>query len=105
MGNKMNQNYKKEVTITIRCSVKSKEQLKEKADRNGMTLSRYLLNTGIAGLESKQNRKQKKVKALVKLTQPVNDYYDYLQSGELDGKVLKEKFDNVMKGMEGLWEN
>ena len=105
MGNKMNQNYKKEVTITIRCSVKSKEQLKKKADKNGMTLSCYLLNTGIAGLESKQNRKQKKVKALVKLTQPVNDYYDYLQSGELDGGVLKEKFDNVMKGMEGLWGN
>ena len=75
------------------------------ADKNGMILSRYLLNAGIAGLESKQNRKQIKVKALVKLTQPVNDYYDYLQSGGLDGKVLKEKFDNVMKGMEGLWEN
>ena len=27
------------------------------ADKNGMILSRYLLNAGIAGLESKQNRK------------------------------------------------
>ena len=105
MGNKKTEIYKKETTITVRCPIKLKGQLKEKANKNGKTLSRYLLDTGIAGLESKQSKRQKKVKALVKLTQPVNDFYVYLESGELDREALNEKFDNVMKGMEGLWGN
>ena len=102
MRNRVTERDKKETTITLRCTMKLKEQLQENANKNGKTLSCYLLDTGIAGLESKQSKRQNKVKGLVKLTQPVNDLYAYL---ELDREVLNEKFDNVMKGIEGLWGN
>lgn len=102
MGEKL-ESCRKETTITVRCTEKVKKQLKEKADKNGKSLSSYLLDAGIAGMESRKEGKKKKIKALVELTGSVNECYDYLQSENLEDGVLKEKLDSVVKGVDRLW--
>lgn len=103
MGKKM-ERCKKKTTITIRCSEESKKCLMEKAEKSGKSLSCYLLDTGIAGVESKQSGKKRMVKALVELTEPVNAFYDYLQLGNLEKGDLKEKLDSIVEGVGRLWE-
>ncbi len=102
MGEKL-ESCRKETTITVRCTEKVKKQLKEKADKTGKSLSSYLLDAGIAGMESRKEGKKKKIKALVELTEPVNECYDYLQSENLEREVLKEKLDSIVKGVDRLW--
>lgn len=83
---------KKVDTITIRCSEELKKYLKEEAKKRDKTVSAYLLDSGIAGLESGQGRKKKIVKVLAELTEPVNACYDYLQSENLEREEMKEHY-------------
>lgn len=95
---------KKKTTITIRCSEESKKRLMGKAKKSGKSLSGYLLDTGVAGLESRQGRKKRVVEALVELTESVNAFYDCLQFGNLEKGDLKEKLDSIVEGVGRLWE-
>ena len=103
MGKKM-EHCKKKTTITIRCSEESKKRLMGKAKKSGKSLSSYLLDTGVAGLESRQGRRKRMVKALVELTEPVNAVYDSLQAGNPGNGDLKGKLDKIVEGVGRLWE-
>ena len=93
----------KDETITIRVSAEEKRRIKEKARKENKSISGYVADAAMAGLERKSSRDKKWIVIMVKNQEILNDIYRMAYENELDGEVY-EKLEEMMKGENELWQ-
>lgn len=94
---------RKDETITVRCTKSEREKLERAAQKKGKTLSRNLLDCGIAGLERKRDKDRKRAEMLVIRQQQLNEEYRKLLDNVEDEKML-EMLKPLMEREQKLWE-
>ena len=96
---------RKDTTITIRCSSEEKEKIARKAEKEGQSISNYMLDTAMAGLERRKNQKKKIVRYMVESQQVKNEMYQYLQSEqECDKQKVLVFLNKIAEKENKLWE-
>lgn len=101
----MRSSLKKDKVITLRCSDKEREQLESKAKNLGKSVSSYVLDCSIAGLERKKDKDKKRIKQMIQITEICNQIYKRLKDSDADiPEDIKCMIDLLMKGAEQLWQ-
>lgn len=103
--NTINPSKRRNETINIRCTPHEKLVIKQKAARQGKTISTYAINAVLAGRETHREKDKRMAKDLVELTQSLDDCYRYLNCENIDIETLKTMLAMVMEGAGKLWEN
>lgn len=93
----------KNETISIRVSVEEKRRIKEKARKENKSISGYVADAAIAGLERKNSRDKKRVVQMVKNQEILNDVFRLARQMEVKGEFY-EKLEELMKGENELWQ-
>lgn len=107
MNNKYENHKKtqKDIIISIRCSEEEKNRISNKAIKKGESVSRYMLDCAIAGLERKSPKEKKRVTRSVKQQQEFNDICDEIKN-RTEPFTPEEVMDIIKKierGARDLW--
>lgn len=96
---------RKDKTITIRCSEKERDMLERKAKQQEKSLSEYMLDSGMAGVERRRTRDRKRVQQMIENQEALNDLFLILEDIPEDQvpDVIRKKIEDTMEGEERLW--
>ena len=70
----------KDSIISIRCTEEEKNKISNKAIKKGKSVSKYIVDCAIAGLERKSSKEKKRVTSSVKQQQEFNDICDEIKN-------------------------
>lgn len=95
----------KDVTMTIRMTTKEKNQIKKKAETEGKTISTYVTESAMAGLEKNSSKAKRCVAQMVKNQESFNEIFRKMKEMEIsDTNELYMKMVELMEGENRLWE-
>ena len=95
-------NANKDQTICIRVSGEEKRRIKEKAAGENKSVSEYVADAAMAGLERRNSRDRKRVAELVK-RQDILNGISRLAETTAD-EELRKKLAELMEGEKKLWQ-
>lgn len=101
----LNKDSRKDKIITIRCAEEERSMLERKANQQQKSLSEYMLDSGMAGVERRRNRDRKRVQQMIENQETLNDLFlmlEDMEKRELPTKIL-EKIEEAMEGDGKLW--
>lgn len=93
----------KDKTISIRVSGKEKKKITEKAKKENKSISEYVADSAIAGLERKNGKDKKRVAQMVRNQEILNDIFRQMWETETGGE-LYEKIMELTEGEKELWQ-
>lgn len=95
----------KDTTMSIRLSTKEKNQIKKKAKSVGKTVSTYVTEAAVAGLERNSSKAKKYVTQMVQNQEKLNDIYRNMrETDNPDTNGLYAKIVELVEGENRLWE-
>lgn len=101
----MRSSLRKDKVITIRCSENERKQIERKAENIGKSVSSYVLDCSMAGLERKKDKDKKRIKQMIQNTEICNQIHKKLKESEADiPEDIKCMIDLLMKGVDQLWQ-
>lgn len=105
--NRISSQEKKMEPIRIRCSKKEKELIKKKAMTKGKSISSYMRDCSMAGLERKSDRDRKNIKVMIANQEILNNLAEdmKLNKGKRGVGFIQEMLKELMEGEFILWEN
>lgn len=96
-------NANKDQTICIRVSGEEKRRIKEKAAGENKSVSEYVADAAMAGLERRNSRDRKRVAELVKRQDILNGLFRLAEKTTAD-EELRKKLAELMEGEKKLWQ-
>lgn len=105
MGAILNKDSRKDKMITIRCTEKERSMLERKANQQQKSLSEYMLDSGMAGVERRRDRDRKRVQQMVENQETFNALFlmlEDMKEGEVSAEI-QEKIEEAMEGDGKLW--
>lgn len=96
---------RKDKIITIRCNEKERDMLERKAKQQEKSLSEYMLDSGMAGVERRRTRDRKRVQQMIENQETLNDLFLILEDmpeGQVPDEIRK-KIEDTMEGEGRLW--
>lgn len=101
----LDKNSRKDKIITIRCTEKERSILERKAIQQQKSLSEYMVDSGMAGVERRRDRDRKRVQQMIENQETFNDLFlmlEDMEEGKLSAEIL-EKIEEAMEGDKKLW--
>lgn len=99
----MNKDKKKAKTLSLRCTVKEYKYLLQESKKLNQTITDFLLDRRIEGRRFR--KKDKRIlTATVQLQQLLNELKIHMQNNKITDENIKKQMDEIMKGVERLWD-
>ena len=94
----------KNCILSIRCSEDEKNLLLRSAEKRGKNISRYILDSALAGNERKSDKEKRRVVVMIENQMKCNDIYTYMESNNCSMEVLKKMVKDLLEGGGRIWE-
>ncbi len=94
----------KNCILSIRCSEDEKNLLLRSAEKRGKNISRYILDSALAGNERKSDKEKRRVVVMIENQMKCNDIYTYMESDNCSMEVLKKMVKDLLEGGGRIWE-
>lgn len=91
--------------LTIRCTVKEKDHIRNKAKEKNINLGTYILDSAIAGLERKNYKEKKRLKRKVEMQELLNEISRKLQEDDISKGELISLLQDIIEEEKKEWQN
>ncbi len=102
MNHGINNSGKKSSNISIRCTPKTEERVKNKARQTGLSLNAFVLNCIESGLARKTKFDKYRARELVEAQEAMNRLVLSLGPGQ---EAVKRQLINDTEGAMGIWDS
>ena len=95
----------RDVTMTIRITSKERGRIRKQAEEEGKTVSTYVAETALAGLERNNSRIKKSLIQMVKNQETFNRFFEKMsEMGISDSNEVYLELVELAEGENRLWE-
>lgn len=102
MNHETNNNGRKSCIISIRCTPRMEERVKNKAAQMGLSANAFVINCMEAGLARKTKFDKYRARELVEAQEAMNQLILSLGPGQED---IRRQLINHMEGAMGIWDS